>query len=73
MVVLYSTSLIIPELSQRAVLTELNKVHSGICKTYATTTQLYNWPSMKNCIKTFIDDCKIVFKHSSSQAHTPTS
>ena len=73
MVILDSARLIIPESSQRAVLTELHKVHSGICKTYTTATQLYYWPGMKNCIKTFIADCKTCLKHSPSQARTPVT
>ena len=73
MVVLDSTRLIIPESSQRAVLTELHIAHSGICKTYATATQLYYLPCMKNCIKTFIADCKTCIKYSSSQARTPVT
>ena len=72
-VILDSTRMVIPDESQKAVLKELHKAHSGICKTYATATQLYYWPGMKNCIKTFLSHCKICIKHSPSQARPPVT
>ena len=73
MVILDSTRMVIPGHSQKAVLKELHKAHSGISKTYATAVQLYYWPGMKNCIKTFLSSCKICIKHSPSQARPPVT
>ena len=39
-VILDSTRMVIPDNSQKAVLKELHKSHSGISKTYATAVQL---------------------------------
>ena len=71
MVILDSTRLVIPTSSQKTVLAELHRAHSGITKTYATATQLYYWPGMKNCIKTFLSKCATCQKFSVSQARTP--
>ena len=68
-----STRIVIPDNSQKAVLKELHKAHSGISKTYTTAVQLYYWPGMKNCIKTFLSSCKICIKHSPSQARPPVT
>ena len=46
MVILDSTKLVIPTSSQKTVLTELHRTHSGITKTYETATPLYYWPGM---------------------------
>ena len=73
MVVLDSTRLVIPDNSQKAVLTKLHKAHSGISKAYATATQLYYWPGMKNCIKTFLSSCQICLKLAPSQARPPVT
>ena len=72
MVILDSTRIIIPDNSQKAVLKELHKALPGILKTYATAVQLYYWPGMKNCMKTFLSSCKICIKYS-SQAHPPVT
>ena len=66
MLVLDSTRLIIPQPSQKAVLRELHRAHSGMQKTYATALKLYYWPGMKNCIRTFVSTCKICQKFASS-------
>ena len=71
MVILDSTRLVIPTSSQKTVQTELHRAHSGMTKTYATATQLYYWPGMKNCIKTFLLKCTTCQKYSASQARTP--
>ena len=71
MVVLDSTRLVIPTNSQKTVLTELHRAHSGVTKTYATAIQLYYWPGMKNCIRTFLSKCPTCQKFSASQARTP--
>ena len=73
MVILDSTRMVIPDKSQKAVLKELQKAHSGISKTYATAVQLYYWPGMKNCIKAFLSSCKICIKHSPTQARSPVT
>ena len=73
MVILDSTRLVIPTSSQKTVLAELHRAHSGITKTYATATQLYYWPGMKNCIKTFLSKCATCQKISASQARTAPS
>ena len=73
MVILDSTRMVIPDKSQKVVLKELHKAHSGISKTYATAVQLYYWPGMKNCIKTFLSSRKICIKHSPSQARPPVT
>ena len=73
MIGLDSTRLVIPDNSQKAVLTELHKAHSGISKTYATATQLYYWPGLKNCIKTFLSSCQIHLKFTPSQARPPVT
>ena len=73
MVVLDSTRLVVPTGSQKTVLTELHRAHSGITKTYATATQLYYWPGMKNCIKTFLSRCATCQKYSATQARTPVT
>ena len=52
---------------------EHHKAHSGISKTYATSTQLYYWPGMKNCIKTFLSSCQICLKFAPSQARPPVT
>ena len=39
MVVLDSTRLVIPTTSQKVVLTELHRAHSGMAKTYAIATE----------------------------------
>ena len=74
MVVLDSTRLVIPNSCQKYVLVciKFHKAHSGISKTYATATQLYYWPGMKNCIKTFLSS-SICLKYSSSQAQPPVT
>ena len=71
MVILDSTMCVIPTSSQKTILTELHRAHSGITKTYATATQLYYWPGMKNCIKTFLSKCSTCQKYSACQARTP--
>ena len=68
MIVVDSKMLVIRDNSQKAVLAELHKVHSGISKTCATATQLYYWPGMKNCIKTFLSSCQICLKFAAFQA-----
>ena len=73
MVVLDSTRLVIPTSSQKTVLAELHRAHSGMTKTYATATQLYYWPGMKNCIRTFLSKCATCQKFSASQARTPVT
>ena len=73
MVILDSTRLVIPTSSQKTVLTEIHRAHSGITKTYATATQLYYWPAMKNCIKTFLSRSTTCQKFSASQARTPVN
>ena len=65
--------MVIPDNNQNAVLKELHKAHSGISKTYPTDVQLYYWPGMKNCIKTFLSSCKICIKYSPSQARPPVT
>lgn len=47
MVVSDSARLVIPNSSQKSVLAEPYKAHSGISKTFATATQLYYWPDIK--------------------------
>ena len=68
LVIIDSTRMVIPDSSKKTVLKELHKAHSGISKTYATATQLYYWPGMKNCIKTFLSSCKTCIKFAQSQA-----
>ena len=65
-----STRLVIPMNSQKAVLKELHRAHSGMQKTYATACQLYYWPGMKNCIKTFISTCSTCQKFAPAQPRT---
>ena len=65
-----STRLVVPMNSQKAVLKELHRAHSGMQKTYATACQLYYWPGMKNCIKTFISRCSICQKFAPAQPRT---
>ena len=72
-VILDNTRMVIPGNSQKAVIKEFHKAHSGISKTYGTAVQLYYWPGMKNCIKTFLSSCKICIKHSPSQARPPVT
>ena len=73
MVILDSTRLVIPTSSQKTVLTEVPRAHSGITKTYAKATQLYHWPGMKNCIKTFLLKGATCQKFSASQARIPVN
>ena len=73
MVIPDSTRLVIPTGSQKTVLTELHRAHLGITKTYATATQFYYWPGMKNCIKTFLSKCATLQKFSASQARIPVN
>ena len=73
MVTLDSTRLVIQTSSQKTVLTELHRAHSGITKTYATAMQLYYWPGMKNWIKTFLLKCATFQKFSVSRARIPVN
>ena len=73
MAILDSTRLVIPTSSQKTVLAELHRAHSGITKTNATATQLYYWPGMENCIKIFLSKCATCQKYSASQARTPVN
>ena len=49
--------IIVPARAVATIIKEIHRAHSGIEKTYKTTTHLYNWPGMKNSIRQAIDDC----------------
>jgi len=58
LILLDGRRIIVPKGARRSIIDELHRAHSGLTKTYKIATQLFYWPSMKNDIKTKIDNCE---------------